>query len=76
VQWECGFELTDDKEEVERMSLRTRDALYRGCTKAMRLHYRAKEAEKTIRYVDVMSLYACVYKYFKFPIGHPTIHLD
>ena len=48
----------------------------------MRLHYRVKEGEETIQYeyVDVMSLnnnnnpWVC--KYFKFPIRHPTIHLD
>jgi hypothetical protein len=29
-----------------------------------------------MQYVDVMSLYPRVCKYFKFPFGHPTIHLD
>jgi hypothetical protein len=42
----------------------------------MRLHYRAKEDEATIRYVEVVGLYPWVCKYFKFPFGHPTIHLD
>jgi len=42
----------------------------------MRLHYRVKEGEETIQYVDVISPYPLVCKYFKFPVGHPTIHLD
>jgi len=69
-------ELPDDIELEEGQLLRTRDALYCGRTEAMRLHYRAKEDEATIRYVEVMGLYPWVCKYFKFPVGHPTIHLD
>jgi hypothetical protein len=42
----------------------------------MRLHYKVQEGEQTVQYVDVMSLYPWVCKYFKFPVGHPTIHLD
>jgi len=34
------------------------------------------EGEETIQYVDITSLYPWVCKYFKFPVGHPTIHLD
>ena len=37
----------------------------------MRLHYKIED-EKTIQYVGVMSF---VYKYFKFPIGNPVIHV-
>ena len=40
----------------------------------MRLHYKARENE-TIQYVDVMSLYPCICKYFKFPVGHPIIYV-
>ena len=40
----------------------------------MRFHYKTGEGE-TIQYVDVMSLYPFVYKHFKFPIGHPVIHV-
>jgi hypothetical protein len=39
----------------------------------MRLHYIARENE-TIKYV-VMSLYPYICKYYKFPIGHPIIHV-
>ena len=40
----------------------------------MRLHYKARQNE-TIQYVDVMSLYPYICKYFKFPVGHPIIHV-
>ena len=40
----------------------------------MSLHYKVRENE-TIQYVDIMSLYSYICKYFKFPIGHPTIHV-
>ena len=51
--------------------IKTREALYGGRTEAMRLHYKVREGEGTIHYVDVMSLYTYVCKYFKFPVGHP-----
>jgi hypothetical protein len=54
--------------------LNTNDALYGGPSEAMRLHYKIAEGE-TIQYVDVMSLYPYICKYFKFPIGHPVIHV-
>ena len=38
----------------------------------MRLHYNVREGE-IIQYVDVMSLYYYICKYFKFPVGHPII---
>jgi hypothetical protein len=41
----------------------------------MRLHYKIREGEESVQYCDVMSLYPCIYKYFKFPIGHPTIRV-
>ena len=40
----------------------------------MRLQYKAQEGE-SIQYVYVMSLYPYIFKYFKFPEGHPVIHL-
>jgi len=41
----------------------------------MRLHYKTKEGEETVQFCDIMSLYPYIYKYFKFPIGHPIIHV-
>ena len=40
----------------------------------MRLHYKIKEGEESVQYCD-MSLYPYICKYFKFPIGHPIIHV-
>lgn len=83
IQWECEFDearIVEHKPEllthpvVMNTPLNTRDALYGGRTEAMRLHYKAND-EETIEYCDVMSLYPYVCKYFKFPIGHPTIHV-
>jgi len=39
----------------------------------MRLHYKIRENE-SVQYCD-MSLYPYICKYFKFPIGHPIIHV-
>ena len=77
VQWEYEFE---EKPElftnpiILKTPRCTRDALYGGRTEAMRLHYKVRENE-TIQLVDVMSLYPYICKYFKFPIGHPRIHV-
>jgi len=79
VQWECEF---DDAEKpelhthpiVRQRPLCTRDVLYGGRTEAMRLHNKVREI-KTIQYVEVMSLYQYICKYFKFPEGHPVIHV-
>ena len=76
VQWECEF---DDAEKPELLTnpivrqspLCKRDALYGGRTGAMRLHYKLRENE-TVQYVDIMSLYPYICKYFKFPVGHPS----
>jgi len=35
-----------------------------------------KKGEETNQYLDVMNLYPWVCKYFKFPVGHPTIYLE
>jgi G:T-mismatch repair DNA endonuclease (very short patch repair protein) len=80
VQWECEFDkdILAAHPELEahpivlHEPLNTRDALYGGRTEAMRLLYKAAEGE-TIQYVDVISLYLYIYKYFKFPVGHPVI---
>jgi len=39
----------------------------------MCLYHKAREND-TIQYLDVMSLYPHICKYFNFPIGHPIIH--
>jgi len=67
VHLECGFELPEDMDVEEGVSLNTRDALYGGRTKAIRLHYRVKVGEETIQYVDIMSLYPWMCKYFNSP---------
>jgi hypothetical protein len=41
----------------------------------MRLHYKIREGKESVQYCFVMSLYPYICKYFKFPIGHPTIHV-
>jgi len=81
VQWECEIdEAGVVKPEilahptVQQSSLCTRNALYGGRTEPMRLHYMASENE-TIQYVNVMSLYPYIWKYFKFPVGHSVIHV-
>ena len=81
VQWEC--ELDDAAlaihEKLTHPTVRQspmcyRDALYAGRTKAMRLHYKAREGE-TIQHVDEKSLYTFICKYFTFAVGHPVIHV-
>jgi len=59
---------------VQQSPLRNRDALYGGRTEAMCLYRKAWKNE-TIQYVDVMSLYPYMYKYFKFPISHRVIYV-
>jgi hypothetical protein len=62
VQWDCEFQnegIAKRKSElltrpiVQQSPLRTRDVLYGGRTEAMRLHYKARENEKTIQYADL-----------------------
>jgi len=60
---------------VRNSPLFRRDALYGGRTEAIRLHYKIEEDAETIQYYDVISLYPYIYKYLKFPIGHPIIHV-
>ena len=40
----------------------------------MYLHYKARESGTT-QFVDIMSLYPYICKYFKFPVGHLIIHV-
>ena len=83
VQLECEFdeEILTRYPDLKTLSVvlhsphNTRDTLYGGRTEAMRLNYKIREGEETIQYVDVMSLYPYVSKYFKFPLGHPVIHV-
>ena len=82
MHWECDFDkgLLADRPDlklhpvVQHSPLITRDALYGGRIEAMRLHHKVGDGE-TIQYVDVISLYLYLCKYFKFPIGHPVIHV-
>jgi len=82
VKWECEFDnagIVNQKLElltypiVEQSPLHTRDALYgvelRPCD------YIIKCRKMRLQYIDVMSLYPYICKYFKFPIGHPVIHV-
>ena len=43
-------------------------------TEAMRLYYKVQEIV-TIQNVDIMSLSLYICEYFKFPVGHPVIHV-
>jgi len=51
----------------------TRDSLNECLTEDMCLRYKARVGE-TIQYVDIMSLYPYICKYFKFPVAHPVSH--
>jgi hypothetical protein len=82
--WECKFDearIVEQKPKllthpiVRHAPLITRAALYGGRTGAMRLHYKIREGKESVLYCDVMSLYPYICKYFKFPVGHPTIHV-
>jgi hypothetical protein len=41
---------------------------------AMGLHNKIEEGQEKIKYCDVMSHYPYIFKYGKFPIGHPVIY--
>jgi len=84
IQWECKFDeagIVEHKPEllvnsiVKHAPLITRDAVYGGRTKGMWLHYKIRVGEESVQYCDVMSLFPYICKYFKFPIGHPIIHV-
>jgi hypothetical protein len=78
IQWECEYDttiLTRNPElrthpMIEHGPLVTRDALYGRRTEAVSFHYKIGE-RKAIQYVDVMSLYPHICKYYKFRNGHP-----
>jgi hypothetical protein len=66
IQWNCKFDeakIVKPKLEllvhpiVKHASLVTRDAVYRGRTEAMRLHYKIWEGKESLQYCDIMSLY-------------------
>jgi glucose dehydrogenase len=82
IQWEYKFgeaKIVEHKPEllvhptVKHAPLISRDALYGGRTEATRIHYKIREGDESVQYCDVMSSYPYICKYFKFPIGHPTI---
>ena len=76
-RWECEFEEETDlltHPVVRQTPLRTLDAVFGGRTDAILLHYKVRVNE-SIQYVDIMSLYPYICKYFKFPVGHPTVHV-
>lgn len=50
-------------------------SFYGGRTESIRLHYNVGEGQLTIQYVVVMSLFPYVYKYLKFPLELPVIHV-
>ena len=60
---------------VKHAPLITRHALFDDRTEAMLLHYKIREEEESVQYCGVMSLYPYICKYFKFPMGHPVIHV-
>ena len=77
-QWECKFKkslefsLREDHEVLR--PLVPRDAYFGGRVNAVKLYYRATDAER-IHYVDVTSMYPSVMsleKYY-YPVGSPTI---
>ena len=78
VQCECEFEGAEDlltHPVVRNEPMNTREALH-GCrTEPMRLYYKIREDVVSVQYFDIMSLYPHICKYFKFPIGHPIIHV-
>ena len=59
---------------VKNAPINIRDALYGGRTEASKTYYRVEDG-KQIRYVDVISLYPCICKYGKFPVGHAKVYV-
>jgi hypothetical protein len=77
--WECEFDRilkenpaleTCDKDEP----LILRHSLYGGRTDATKLYYKTDDNTR-VKYYDIMSLYPYICKYFKFPVGHPTLYV-
>jgi hypothetical protein len=76
-QWGCEFVQKPEllvHPIIKHKSLITRDAVCGGRNEAMRFHYKIRDGKESFQYWNVMSLSPCICKYFKFPIGHPTIH--
>jgi G:T-mismatch repair DNA endonuclease (very short patch repair protein) len=82
--WECEFDkMCKEDDELKKflkdfdikLPLNVRDSFYGGRTEPFMLHYKCKENEQ-IKYYDITSLYPCVQKYEKFPIGHPKIIIN
>jgi len=75
VEWECEFdeEILSRHPELKthpvvgHSPLNKQDALYGGRTDAMRLHYKVREGEETLQYVDVKSLYPTCVNISNFP---------
>lgn len=79
--WECEFKQDIEtnlaiKQYVHNLEmvgpLEPRDAFFGGRTDAFKLYEEASEI-KQIKYYDVTSLYPCVNKTGKIPVGHPQI---
>jgi len=82
-QWECEFDVAgigNQKPEMlthvieEQSPLHWRHALYGDRNEAMRLYYKVRE-NGTNQYVDIMSFYPYICKYFKFPTCHSVIQV-
>ena len=80
-KWECQFEnekktdkqLQDFLKTFELVEpLNPRDAFFGGRTNAVCLHAKKKES-KSIKYIDINSLYSFVNKTKTYPVGHPDI---
>src|SRR5271170_1878224 len=81
-KWECEFrkQMVNNKTLTRFAAQRTRDepinprdAFFGGRTNATCLYYKKSEEGETVSYVDFCSLYPCINKYGKYPIGHPRI---
>ena len=56
-------------------ALNPRDAFGGGRTNNIVTYYEVKEWKK-IKYIDICSLYSCVCKTGKFPIGHSKVYVS
>jgi len=77
AMWECKFDAAKIVEQKPKLLTHfiVRHSPLHVRTETLRLHYKIAENEETIQYCDVMSLYPYICKYFKFPIGHPVVHV-
>jgi len=81
-KWECEFrkQMVNNKtltrfaaQRSREEPINPRDAFFGGRTNATCLYYKKSEEGETVSYVDFCSLYPCINKYGKYPIGHPRI---